>query len=78
MKRINNIISSSDASSSAVSKASGVERQLPEVSVSSCEQITPEMITAGIDALMESDIGYESNSKIVSRIYAAMKKVQPI
>ena len=67
--------SSSTASSSEALKASGGERQLPGVSVSSCPDPTPEMISAGIWHLVAYGGGDSmiTAEEAVTRIYIAME-----
>jgi hypothetical protein len=78
------VISSSAVSSSAESKASDEERQSQTAgaSVSSCLDITPEMLEAGVHAYWDAcmfnsyDETHEVHIEIVRKIYLAMSSVR--
>lgn len=64
------------ASSSEALRASDGERQLPGASVSSCPDITPRMISAGVEALFSSYPEDEGFARVAIRVYTAMEKAK--
>ena len=74
---MNKPISSSEISSaSGESKEDGVELQSLGVSVSSCPDITPEMILAGAYVLASFSLDEETHASAAKRVYEAMEQAR--